>query len=107
MSLNSRQVSDLDSAIASYAFPAVYFDFRAKTQVRAPDMRTVEAAIRDMLASTAIDGVRDGLANVIYWGYAQIGYRDVRVRRFLRGVSEGQLDTFGAWLTKMGPLSPT
>jgi len=59
-------------------------------------MRAVESAIRDMLVSTATDCVRDGLANVIYWGYAQIGYRGVRVRRFRDRVSEAQLDKFRA-----------
>jgi hypothetical protein len=96
MPLNSNQVSEFAAAITAYAFPAVYFDFGANTEVLAQDMRAVESAIRDMLVSTATDRVRDGLANVVYWGYAQIGYRNVRVRRFRDRVSDVQLDRFRA-----------
>ncbi len=57
-------------------------------------MHAVEGAIRDMLVSTAVDRIRDGLANVIYWGYAQIGYRHDRVQRFRNGVTPEQLAHF-------------
>jgi len=96
MPLNGRQLVELDRAIAEYAFPAIYFDFRANTEVRAGDMRAVEAAIRDMLVSGAAERIRDGLANVIYWGYAQIGYRETRVLRFRQNVSADQLCRFQA-----------
>lgn len=35
--------------------------------------------------------VKNGLSNVLYWGYAQIGYRDRRVKRFRDKVSNHQL----------------
>lgn len=44
MSLNHRQLKDLDVAIAAYAFPKVYFDFGKSREVKAPDMRAVETA---------------------------------------------------------------
>lgn len=96
MPLNDQQVSDLDEAIARYKFPTVYFDFAANIQVEAPDIRVVEAAIGGMLVSHVAERVRDGLANVIYWGYAQIGYRDVRVARFRDGVTSNDLSRFQA-----------
>lgn len=96
MSLDSRQISELETAIASYAFPAVYRDFRTGVEVQAQNMRVVETAIRSMLVSTATGQVKAGLANVIYWGYAQIGYRDFRVQRFCDRVSEVHLHKFQA-----------
>lgn len=94
MSLNRQQVNDLDEAIAAYNFPAVYFDFDRRCEVKASNMRDIEAAIGDMLLSVAVDHIRDGLANVIYWGYAQIGYRNVRVSRFRNKVTDDQLGRF-------------
>jgi hypothetical protein len=95
MPLDSRQISELEQAIATYAFPAVYFDFGSNIEVRAKDMRVLETAIRQMLVSVNGNGIRDGLANVIYWGWAQnSGIRDVRVRRFRDGVTPEQIDRF-------------
>lgn len=94
MSIDLQQVTDLEEAIAGYRFPTVYFDFVAGREVAGSDMQAVESAIGGMLRSSAADQIRDGLANVIYWGYAQIGYRDNRVRRFREHVSDGQLRAF-------------
>jgi hypothetical protein len=95
MPLDSRQISELEQAIAAYAFPAVYFDFGSNTEVRTKDMRALETAIRQMLVSANGNDSRDGLANVIYWGWAQKpGIRDVRVHRFLDGVTHEQIDRF-------------
>lgn len=94
MALSEAQTSELEVAIETYAFPAVYFDFGTGIEVRAGNMRAVENAIREMLTSKADGQVLDGLANVIYWGYAQIGYRDTRVRRFRDEATEDQLNGF-------------
>jgi hypothetical protein len=103
MSLNRQQVDDLGEAIAAYRFPAVYFDFDKGREVRAPDMRSVEAAIGGMLVSAATDRIRDGLANVIYWGYAQIGYRNDRVRRFRAQVTADELGRFASLVRSGSP----
>lgn len=104
MALNNRQVSELKAAIAAHAFPPVYFDFPAGVEVRAPHMLAVEAAIREMLVATTIESVRDGLANVVYWGYAQVGYRDRRVRRFRDNVADEQLIRFRALVGAGDPI---
>ena len=104
MPLSKRQASEFEAAIAEYDFPAVYFDFRGSVEGRAGNMLAVEAAIREMLVSTGIERVRDGLANVIYWGYAQIGYRDNRVRRFRNSVTDDQLGRFLALLGAGDPV---
>ncbi|MBK9166392.1 MAG: hypothetical protein IPM24_02890 [Bryobacterales bacterium] len=98
MALNESQTSELQEAIAKYAFPAVYFDFRRQAEVRIKDMGPVETAIRKMLTSDANGQVLDGLANVLYWGYAQVGYRDRRVRRFRAEATEDQLNGFRTML---------
>ncbi len=94
MPLNDQQVEDLDAAIAGYSFPAVYFDFVANAEVHAPHMGAVEAAIQAMLVSPIAQDVRHGLANVIYWGYAQIAYRDVRVAHFRENVTSNHITQF-------------
>lgn len=104
MALNKSQVSELEGAITTYAFPAVYFDFRTAVEVRAEGMRAVETAIRDMLTSETNSELLDGLANVIYWGYAQIGYRGTRVRRFREATTEDQLNRFRALLRSPGKV---
>jgi hypothetical protein len=38
--------------------------------------------------------VKSGFANVLYWGYAQIGYRDYRVCRFRSRVTVEKLKAF-------------
>src|SRR5687768_11089608 len=98
MALTASRVAELEMAITSYAFPPIYFDFRTGVEVRARQMKAVEDAIREMLTSKTNGQVLDGLTNVIYWGYAQIGYRDTRVRRFRRDVTADQLDRFRVML---------
>lgn len=102
MALNEAQISELEVAITTYAFPTVYFDFRTGVEVRAGHMRAVEDAIREMLTSKTNGPVLDGLTNVIYWGYAQIGYRDTRVRRFRNNATEDQLNRFRTLLDSPG-----
>ena len=54
-------------------------------------MIPVENTIRNYLISGNINNVMDGLSNILYWGYAQIGYRDTRIKRFRSEVSNKQL----------------
>jgi len=74
-----------------YAFPRVTRDFGAGIERMHESMLSVEAHIHEQLTSDEPAVVRDGLSNVLYWGYARSGYRDFRVERFRRGVSELQL----------------
>lgn len=103
MSLDRQQVKEFREAIEAYRFPSVYFDFDTRREVRASDMRAIESAIGDMLRSSATDRIRDGLANVLYWGYAQIGYRDDRVRRFRDQVTDDQLGSFVSLISSGNP----
>ena len=82
--LSRRQyVSLLRDAVASYDYPRVVCDFQTGGEIRHPDMAAVEGHIGALLRSPDPGRVRDGLSNVLYWGYArQPGRRDARVRDF-------------------------
>lgn len=94
MPLTAHQASVLNAAISTYAFPAVYNDFGAGTQIVAPTMLACEAAIRGQLVSPNPANSKDGLANVIYWGNATAGYRDYRVAEFRATVTPMQIANF-------------
>lgn len=102
MSLTHIQVNELHTAIASYAFPATYYDFVADVPVLAANMAVVEAEIRTMLLSEEPAIAKHGLANVLYWGYAQVGYGSTRVKRFLQGVTETQIAHYQELVAEQG-----
>ena len=73
----------LREAVGRYDFPKVFYDRREARERRCDDMRGVEERIGALLRSGDPGGVRDGLSNVLYWGYArQPGRRDFKVRAF-------------------------
>ncbi|MHB0929330.1 MAG: hypothetical protein ACYC3W_10615 [Candidatus Nanopelagicales bacterium] len=57
-------------------------------------MNIVENYIGTLLRSNNYIEVKNGLSNVLYWGYAQIRYRDVRVNKFKDNVTEDMIDIF-------------
>lgn len=82
----------LVAAVEAYAYPSVTFDFERRTERVHRNVRELEQVICDDLTSAQPERVRAGLANVIYWGYARQGRRDVRVRSFLEAVTSAHLD---------------
>jgi hypothetical protein len=91
MALSSYQLNIISEAIKEYSFPCEYYDFNNKLHSILPDMKTLEKLIRDDLLSGDIEIVKNGLSNVLYWGYAQIGYRARRVANFRNKVTNGKL----------------
>ena len=80
----------LCGAVRSYSFPSVTFDFRDGVERQHTDMRGVEQAIGESLRSDDIDAVRNGLSNVLYWGWArQPGLRNHKVSAFRTTVGQG------------------
>lgn len=78
-----QYVSLLREVVESYDYPTVVCDFQTESKISHTDMAAVEEHIGALLRSTDPGGVRDGLSNVLYWGYArQPGRRDARVRDF-------------------------
>lgn len=92
----SDYASALCAAIREYDFPTVTCDFdTGEEEVRHADMGGVEDRIRGLLISPCRKQVKDGLSNVLYWGYANSpGRRGDRVKSFRRDVTDDQLDSF-------------
>jgi hypothetical protein len=93
--LTEQQWDGLRTAIECYAFPPDYFDFSRNAPQRLPDTRAVEVAIRHELKSGDPEQFKNGLSNVLYWGYAKMGIRDTRVHRFRAKVTGSQLKQAG------------
>jgi hypothetical protein len=98
MPLDQEQIETLGDAIRGYDFPPVYYDFEEGTEIVENTMLEVENIIRDQLRSEQTQDVRHGLANVLYWGYANIGYRDVRVADLNNNITVEQIKTLKALL---------
>lgn len=92
----------LRTAIAAYAFPAVTYDFDEREERVHDSMTSVESSIRAQLLHDDAAQVRNGLSNVLYWGYARSGYRDHRVADFRRRVTEAQLDNVRTLFRHLG-----
>jgi hypothetical protein len=89
--LSQLQIDGLCKAIGDYRFPPDYFDFVGNVPEPLENTRAVEIRIERDLTSVDPERVKDGLSNVLYWGYAQMGIRDTRVRRFREKVVPSQL----------------
>lgn len=94
MPLTPDQIAQLNEAIHGYDFPAVYFDFNNEIEITAQNMSEVETVIAGQLRSQEGVITKHGLANILYWGYAQIGYRENRVKDFMNNVADQQIIDF-------------
>ena len=81
-------------AASKYSYPAKTYDFVEEREVDHGEMSLVEALIRAQLMSENRNEVKDGLSNVLYWGYVRQGYGIHRVCRFRDEVTGNQLDGF-------------
>ena len=86
---------ELRSAIQDYRYDFVtcedFSTFRAK---RHTNLAGVETLIRQQLFSEKREDVKDGLSNVVFWGFASQGVQRYRVNVFREDVSGSQLDKF-------------
>jgi hypothetical protein len=98
MPLNQNQKNKLEASIIQYAFPAVYYDFENNDRVTATNIRVVEEHIATLLYSDEVIDVIHAFANVLYWGYEQVGYRDTRVNRFINLATKNQMQRFQQFL---------
>jgi|SRR3989339_632766 len=94
MPLNQNQKNQLETSIIQYSFPAVYYDFLNNDPVITTNIQVVEEYIATLLYSDKLIDVKHGLANVLYWGYAQVGFGATRVNRFINLVTENQMQGF-------------
>lgn len=91
MTLTRVDIDILNNAINGYSFPCVCYDFTNDRPMNFPNMNKVEEFIGKDLKSGDYTFVKNGLSNVLYWGFAQVGYRDKRVGIFRKKVTQGQL----------------
>lgn len=91
MTSESSTARQLKSHLRTYDYPCVVWDPAANGEVQFASMRQVEKIIRDQLRSGQPASVRDGLANVVFWGFRSQGICRARLRDFLCRVSEGAL----------------
>ena len=95
----------LREAVDGYDYPKVVYDFREARESDCSDMLRVEERIGSQLRSPEPDGIRDGLSNVLYWGYArQPRRRDAKVRDFRDATHAGdpRLQRFAELVRSMG-----
>ena len=97
----------LCAAKEAYNYPAVTcYDFdaflkgkrRRLHERKHTSMSDVENLIRKQLVSQDTDVVKDGLSNVLYWGYATQGIQRTRVQRFRSGVTTRHISQFRSML---------
>jgi len=94
----------LRQAIQDYNFPCVTFDFNANEQIDHPSMYEVESRIQQQLLSDDLESVKDGFSNVLYWGYARMGYRWNRIRKLRERVTEQKLAKASDTLRRMNGI---
>lgn len=108
MALSGSPVDDyaalLCKALGHYSFPPVTFDFESGRERHHTAMRGVEKCVGELLRSPDALAVRDGLSNVLYWGFAQQpGLQRTRVHRFRESIrpSGPRLDGFRNFVSSM------
>ncbi len=96
MKVDDEKIRRLRKAISDYDFPMVVYDFQKQSEKSGfGSYRTLEQYIRDMLVSDRNDAIKNGLSNVLYWGYATTpGLQRVRIQRFRSQVTDHQLSAF-------------
>jgi len=88
-----------------YDFPCNLFDFSNEQEIVFDNYRELEKHIQDQLLSNNICKIKNGLSNVLYWGYYRIGYGAIRIKRFRDNVTNIQLQAF-ADLVNANSLDP-
>jgi len=77
-----------------YDFPCRLFDFETESEISFTNYRDLENHLRMLLFSPQLQKVKDGLSNVLYWGFYRIGYGKIRLKSFRDNISKSQLETF-------------
>lgn len=91
MPLDHQQIGILTDAIQRYDFPKKIYDFPNEKEITFTSMRQLETSISENLISGDMILVKNGLSNILYWGYYRTGYRDTRVTNFRTKVGQQQL----------------
>lgn len=90
----SEYAAAIRAAVAEYEYPFVTYDFKSGRPQCHPTMRAVENLIRGQLLHAEASVVKEGLSNVLYWGWATQGMQGHRVDKFRDNVADRQIDGF-------------
>ena len=88
-----------------YNFPSRLYDFNLNKEIEFENYRLLEKHIQNLLTHKEINKIKDGLSNVLFWGFYRIGYRDNRVKIFRQQVTDFQLMAFSN-LVKTNKINP-
>ncbi len=94
MTWDRRQVMQFQNAVQTYNFPLVGRGFETNENDIFADVGRLEQYVGGLLKHDNNIEVKYGLANVLFWGYYNIGYRDVRVAEFMDGCTEEKINLF-------------
>ncbi len=72
----------LCETVKEYNYPTITYDFTKKKKICHGSIYAVEKYIGNLLRSQDIQEIKDGLSNVLYWGYAKNNKRDSEVCKF-------------------------
>ena len=103
---SSEYAAKILAAVAEYEFPFATYDFKSGRPKHHPTMQDVENLIRGQLLHADSSEVKDGLSNVLYWGYAsQPGRQKQRVNEFRDKATSDQIDGFKNAVARLGYCS--
>lgn len=104
MKLEEKHIRQLAAAVSEYDFPLVAYDFGNEAEKN--DFRSyleLERFVRAQLLSDKHEDVKNGLSNVIYWGYATSrGRQRDRVEKFRSEVNDQQIFQFSKIVQSYG-----
>ena len=96
----------LFEAYTAYSFPTVTYDFDANAEQSHCDMIGVERYIQDRLTSGDPKEIKDGLSNVLYWGWARSELQCRRVDNFRKEITPCKLNQFAEVISELSGGSP-
>ena len=82
---------DLAAAVASYAYPAIAWDFSRNHDIKFGTIRQLDVHLNGQLRSGDQVAVKDAPSSIVYWGNVRAGYCQERVRRFREKVTDDQI----------------
>lgn len=95
MSFSVKAASQiLKDAIKAYCYPCRYFDFEQNSPRECRTIKDIEDIFLQQLSSNDPVIVKNGLANVIFWGFANAGFQMYRFNIFTDRVTRDQVGQF-------------
>lgn len=87
-------MKELIEAVNQYDYPATLFDFNKNKEIIFGNYRDLESHMAEQLRSNNLECLKDGLSNVLYWGFYRFGYGNKRVSEFRSLITDEKLIKF-------------